>query len=76
MARDTVMKKPTDTRGTLRRMLGSLGPWKYLILGVVLLSLVSNMLNLWGPGLAGSASREAAAGAGRLTLRPLGTTPG
>ncbi len=72
MARDTVMKKPKDTRGTLRRMLGYLGPWKYLILGVVLLSLVSNMLNLWGPGLAGSAIREAAVGAGKVNFEAVG----
>ena len=29
MARETVMKKPKDTRGALRRILQYLGPWKY-----------------------------------------------
>ena len=46
MARDTVMKKPKDTRGALRRILQYLGPWKYVILGVVGLSLISNLLLL------------------------------
>ena len=68
MARDTVMKKPKDTRGTLRRLLKYLGPWKYVIAGVIVLSLFSNLLNLWGPNLAGSAIREAAAGAGKVTF--------
>ena len=60
--RDTVLKKPKDTRGTLRRTLRYLGPWRYVIAGVAVLSLFSNLLNLWGPSLAGSAIREAAAG--------------
>ena len=64
--RDTVLKKPKDTRGTLRRMLNYLGPWRFVILGVLILSLVSNLLNLWGPSLAGSAIREAAAGPGKV----------
>ena len=68
MARDTVMKKPKDTRGALRRMLEYLGPWKFAIVGILLLSLVSNLLGLWGPSLAGSAIREAAAGAGKVNF--------
>ena len=68
MARDTVMKKPKDTRGTLRRLLKYLGPWKYVIAGVIVLSLFSNLLNLWVPNLAGSAIREAAAGAGKVNF--------
>ena len=68
MARDTVMKKPKDTRGALRRMLQYLGPWKYVIFVVIILSLCSNLLNLWGPSLAGSAIREAAAGPGKVNF--------
>ncbi len=68
MARDTVMKKPKDTRGTLLRMLAYLGPWKFVIVGILLLSLVSNLLGLWGPSLAGSAIREAAAGPGKVNF--------
>ena len=66
--RDTVMKKPKDTRGALRRMLSYLGPWRYVILGVAGLSLFGNLLNLWGPSLAGSAIREAAAGPGKVNF--------
>ena len=66
--RDTVMKKPKDTRGALRRMLSYLGPWRYVILGVAVLSLFGNLLNLWGPSLAGSAIREAAAGPGKVNF--------
>ena len=62
------MKKPKDTRGTLRRLLRYLGPWRYVILGVAFLSLISNLLNLWGPTLAGSAIREAAAGPGKVNF--------
>ena len=68
MARDTVMKKPKDTRGALRRILRYLGPWKYVILGVAVLCLLSNLLNLWGPPLAGSAIREASAGPGKVNF--------
>ena len=68
MARDTVMKKPKDTRGAMRRMLGYLGPWRYVIFAVALVSLFSNVLNLWGPSLAGSAIREAAAGPGKVNF--------
>ena len=68
MARDTVMKKPKDTRGALRRILKYLGPWRFVILGILVLSLASNLLNLWGPSLAGSAIREAAAGAGKVNF--------
>ncbi len=66
--RDTVAKKPKDTRGTLRRMLRYLGPYRYVILLVALLSLVSNVLSLWGPNLAGSAISEAAAGKGKVNF--------
>ena len=66
--RDTVMKKPKDTRGTLRRLLSFLGPYRYVILLVCALSLVSNLLSLWGPNLAGSAINEAAAGQGKVNF--------
>ena len=66
--RDTVLRKPKDTRGTLRRLLRFLGPFRYVILGVAVLSLISNLLSLWGPNLAGSAINEAAAGPGRVNF--------
>ena len=64
--RDSIMHKPKDTRGALRRMLAFLGPFRWLILLVAVLCLVSNLLALWGPNLAGSAINEAAAGKGKV----------
>ena len=72
MPKDNAVKKPKDTRGTLLRMLSYLGPWRYVILGVLVLSLISNLLNLWGPSLAGSAIREAAAGPGKVNFTAVG----
>ncbi len=66
MARDDLHRRPKDTRGTLRRLLAFLGPFKYLILLVSVLCVVSNLLSLWGPHLAGSAINEAAAGKGQV----------
>ena len=76
MARDTVMKKPKDTRGTLRRLMKYLGPWKAVIAGAAGLSLAANVLNLQGPGLAGDAIREAAAGAGKVNFEAVGRSAG
>ncbi len=70
--RDTVLRKPKDARGTLRRLLRFLGPFRYVIAGVALLSLISNVLSLWGPNLAGSAISEAAAGAGKVNFERVG----
>ena len=64
--RDSIMHKPKDSRGALRRMIRFLGPWRYLILLVGVLCLVSNVLSLLGPHLAGAAINEAAAGKGRV----------
>ena len=66
MARDDLHRRPKDSRGTLRRLLAFLGPFKYLILLVGILCIVSNLLSLWGPHLAGSAINEAAAGKGQV----------
>ncbi|MBQ9197451.1 MAG: ABC transporter ATP-binding protein [Clostridia bacterium] len=66
--RDTVMRKPKDTKGTLRRMLVFLGPYKLVILLIAVLCVVSNLLSLWGPNLAGSAINEAAAGKGKVNF--------
>ncbi|MBQ3668625.1 MAG: ABC transporter ATP-binding protein [Clostridia bacterium] len=66
--RYNVARKPSDTRGTLRRMLSFLGAYKFVILFVVILSLISNVLSLLGPSLAGSAINEAAAGKGNVNF--------
>ena len=66
--RDSIMQKPKDSRGAFRRMLAFLGPFRYLILLVAVLCVVSNLLALWGPNLAGSAINEAAAGKGKVNF--------
>ena len=66
--RDSIMHKPKDSRGTLRRMLAFLGPFKLLILLVAVLCVLSNLLSLWGPDLAGHAIDEAAAGKGLVNF--------
>ena len=67
MARgDSVMTRPRDSKGALRRMLAFLGPYRWMILAVAALCVTSNLLALWGPNLAGSAINEAAAGKGKV----------
>ena len=62
----TVMKKPKDTRGTLRRVIAYLAHYKAVLLLIFALCIISNILALLGPDLAGSAIEEAAAGAGKV----------
>ena len=62
--RDTVARKPKDTKGTLLRMLSYMAQMKWVMLIVLVLCVVSNLLGLLGPKLAGSAINEAAAGEG------------
>ena len=67
-SRDSIMTKPRDSKGTFRRLLSYLGAFKALIVLVAVLCLISNVLSLWGPTLAGSAINEAAAGKGRVNF--------
>ena len=64
--RDAVLKKPKDTKGTLLRMLRYVGDFKWLLALVLVLCLVSNLLALLGPNLAGKAINAAAAGKGKV----------
>ena len=66
------MHKPKDSKGALRRMIAFLGPFRYLILLVGVLCVLSNLLALWGPNLAGSAINEAAAGPGKVDFDKVG----
>ena len=66
--RDSIMYKPKDSKGALKRVLKFLGPFKLLILLVAALCVLSNALSLWGPDLAGRAINEAAAGKGRVSF--------
>ena len=67
MARlDTILYKPKNTRGALIRLLRYLGPFRWVILLVAVMCVISNILSLWGPHLAGMAINEAAAGEGKV----------
>ena len=66
--RDSIMTKPKDSRGAFMRLLSYLGAFKALILLVAVLCLISNVLSLWGPTLAGSAINEAAAGINKVNF--------
>ncbi len=66
--RDSIMTKPKDSRGALRRLLRYLGLFRLPILAVACLCVLSNILALWGPNLAGSAINEAAAGPGMVNF--------
>ena len=64
--RQTVRVKPKDTKGTLRRILSYLGGFKYLIAIILMLCIVSNLLSLMGPSMAGKAINAASAGKGKV----------
>ncbi len=64
--RESIMTRPKDSKGVFRRLLSYLGAFKAWILLVAVLCLISNVLSLWGPSLAGSAINEAAAGVNRV----------
>ena len=64
----TVMKRPKDTRGTFRRMISYLAHYKAILLLIIALCVISNILALLGPTLAGSAIDEAAAGVGKVNF--------
>ena len=62
------MRKPKDAKGTFRRTLSYLSGFRGLLFLILLLCLISNLLSLLGPGLAGSAIDEAAAGKGAVNM--------
>ena len=64
--RDTIMHKPRDARGAFKRVVAYLRGFRRQLLVILSLCLISNILSLLGPSLAGSAINEAAAGAGKV----------
>ncbi|MBQ8815136.1 MAG: ABC transporter ATP-binding protein [Lachnospiraceae bacterium] len=66
--RNTKKEKPKDTKGTLLRILRYVSRYRYLLGLTLILCLVSNVLALWGPSLAGSAIAEAEAGPGKVNF--------
>ena len=64
-ARDSIRKKPKDTKGTLRRLLSYIGEYKWFLILILVLCFVSNILSLLGPSYAGNAINAATAGTGK-----------
>ena len=64
--RQTIRVKPKDAKGTFKRLLSYIGQYKLVILIVWILCIISNVLSLQGPSLAGKAINAAAAGAGKV----------
>lgn len=58
--------KPKDTKGTLKKLVSYLGRHKLMIALIALLCVVSNILVLLGPDLAGKAINAASSGTGRV----------
>ncbi len=59
-------ERPKNARGALLRILRYLLQYKWLVLAMCILSLVSNAGNLFGPKFAGNAIKEASAGVGAV----------
>lgn len=66
MASLSFSDKPKNAKGTLLRILSYLTSFRYLVFLVIILSLLSNILSLLGPGLAGNAISEASKGPGMV----------
>ena len=66
MNRQTIMNKPKDTKGVLRRVLSYIARYRAALVILLAFCLVSNVLALVGPGLAGAAISAAEAGPGKV----------
>lgn len=61
--------KPKNAKNTFLRLLKYSMEFKYILFAVLVLCLISNVLSLFGPSLAGKAINEAAAGAGKVNFK-------
>ncbi|MCD7767795.1 MAG: ABC transporter ATP-binding protein, partial [Oscillospiraceae bacterium] len=64
----TIGKKPESAKGAVRRILPYLAAYRPLLALVIALCLVSNIMALFGPTLAGNAISEAEAGVGKVNF--------
>ncbi|MCD8022830.1 MAG: ABC transporter ATP-binding protein/permease, partial [Lachnospiraceae bacterium] len=60
--------KPKDRKGTLLRLIHYASYYKYIMIFALILCLISNVMALTGPVLAGNAIAEAEAGAGQVNF--------
>lgn len=68
MNRQTILNKPKNTKGALKRTLSYIAEYKAVVIILLILCLAANVLALIGPSLAGSAISEAEAGAGLVNF--------
>ncbi|MGN0708106.1 MAG: ABC transporter ATP-binding protein [Faecalibacterium sp.] len=66
--RGGVKRRPKDTKGALRRVMGCLMVYRWQVLALLACSFASNIGNLLGPNFAGKAISAASAGAGRVDM--------
>lgn len=66
--RNAKKEKPKDTKGTFLRILRYVSSYRYALLLILILCLISNILSLLGPSLAGNAIAEAEAGVGKVNF--------
>ncbi len=66
--RNQAVQKPKDARGTFARLMSYLSVYKWILLVVLILCVISNIMQLMGPSLSGAAIDEAAAGAGKVNF--------
>jgi ATP-binding cassette subfamily B protein len=66
MNRQTILNKPQNTKGALRRLLDYIAQYKAVVLLLLLLCFAANVLALISPSLAGRAIHQAEAGAGQV----------
>ena len=70
--RNGKIEKPKDIRRALKRILSYLSRYKWLLLLLTVLTLISNFGSLLGPQLAGEAIHEAEAGIGQINFARVG----
>ena len=66
--RGGVKQRPKNAKGALRRIVGYMAQFRYLVLLLLICSFISNIGNLLGPSFSGKAINAAAAGKGNVDM--------
>ena len=66
--RGGVKQRPKNAKGALRRIVGYLAQFRYLVLLLLICSFISNIGNLLGPNFSGKAINAASAGRGNVDM--------
>ncbi len=67
--RGGVRSRPKNTKNALRRIIGYLVQYRWIVAGLLLCSFLSNIGNLLGPNFAGKAISAASAGPGKVDMQ-------